>query len=182
MAGTGPGDLQALALEVLTASEDALNTIPTLAPGLDGAPERAYVAPGRPALDCCPQLTVHVDQVNDADTSPGGLSAGRRIAGKKNWVRLVITIARCVIDTRIGSDITQPPLAADLEATAEQTNADAWALWNHLYCLWLAGELLSLCSEMFFEGMRPLGEQGTCAGWTLSIRGTLDGYCDAEAS
>lgn len=182
MAGVGPADLHALALELLAADIAALDTIPISAPGLEGSPERAFVSPGRPAIDCCPQLTVHVESVNDAATSPGGLGAGRRQAGKKNQVRLITTIVRCVIDNRGGQGITEMPLMADLEATAEQVNADAWALWNYLYCLWRSGDLLSLCSEMLFEGMRQMGEEGRCAGWTLTISASLDGYCDAEAS
>lgn len=178
----GPQDLFALAAELLQADIEALNTIPASAPGLDGAPERAFVSPGQPAIDCCPQLTVHVDSVLDADTRPGGLAAGRRnVTGKKNHVRLVTTIVRCVVDSRTGTTITAP-LAADLELTAEQMDADGWALWNHLYNAWRSGELFSLCGEVFFEGLRSMTEAGTCVGWVLTIRVSLDGYDNAESS
>jgi hypothetical protein len=178
----GPADLQALALELLTADEEALNTIPILAPGLEGAPERAFVSPGIPAFDCCPQLTVHVEAINDADTTPGGLGAGRRnVSGKKIYVRLVTTIIRCVPSSQTGQ-VTSPPLATDLQAAAEQTNADAWALYNHIFAMWRSGDFLSLCSNLLFEGARSVGEQGKCAGWTLSLRAMLDGYNDLEVS
>ncbi len=175
----GPTDLQALALEMLAADEDALNTIPILAPGLEGAPERAFVSSGLPAFDCCPQLTVHVQDITDANTTPGGLAEGRRnVHGKKIYVRLVTTIIRCVIDTRTGSVLTGAPSAADLQATAEQTNADAWALYNHIYSMWRSGEFLTVCSNLVFEGARSVIEQGKCAGWTVTFRAMLDGYDD----
>lgn len=181
--GTGPGDLQALALELLSACIDALDTIPTFAPGLEGAPERTFISPGRPALEGCEQLCVHIESINDADTTPGGLSAGRRnVTGKKNHVRLVATIDRCVYDSRSGNDITEPMLALDLDQTSAQTNADAWAIWNHIFNLWTAGDLFTLCGEVFFEGMRALPEEGGRAGWTLTLRVSLDGYEESLSS
>lgn len=179
----GPPDLHALALELLTADEEALNTIPILAPGLEGAPERAFVSPGIPSFDCCPQLTVHAQDISDMDTSPGGLGAGRRnVTGKRIQVRLVTTIIRCVPDSRGGQVLTSMPLAADLEAAAEQVNADAWALYNHIYAMWRSGDFLTVCKALFFEGARAVGEQGKCAGWTLTLRAELDGYDDLEVS
>ena len=50
MAGTGPSDLYDTCVLVLDAAVDALDTIPSLAPELLGAPERAFVSPGTPAL------------------------------------------------------------------------------------------------------------------------------------
>jgi hypothetical protein len=179
----GPPDLQALALELLAADEDALNTIPVLAPGLEGAPERAFVSPGIPSFDCCPQLTVHVRDIGDMDVSPGGLNAGKRnVTGKKIYVRLVTTIIRCVPDSRTGQILTTMPLTSDLEAAAEQTNADAWALYNHIFSMWRSGDFLSLCSNLVFEGAQSVGEQGKCAGWTMTLRAALDGYDDLETS
>lgn len=179
----GPPDLQALALELLAADEEALDTIPILAPGLEGAPERAFVSPGLPSFDCCPQLTVHVQDITDASVSPGGLMEGKRnVTGKKIYVRLVTTIIRCVPDSRSGQILTTMPFTSDLQAAAEQTNADAWALYNHIFAMWRSGDFLSLCSNLVFEGARSVGEQGKCAGWTLTLRAMLDGYDDLEAS
>ena len=45
----GPGDLHALAEELLEASVDALNTIPLVLPGFEGAPDRSFVSPSTPA-------------------------------------------------------------------------------------------------------------------------------------
>lgn len=177
----GPQDLYAFAQEVLEAAIEGLDNIPNSAPGLEGAPERAFVSAGQPAIDCCPQLTVHVASVDD--TMPGVLNPGQRKA-KKNYVRVIVTIVRCVIDTRTGVSpvLHDVPLVADLEATAEQVDADGWALWNHFYNLYRADDLFSLCGEVFFEGLRSMTESGTCSGWTLTLRVSLDGYDNAESS
>lgn len=176
----GPADLQQLAQELLDVSVDALDTIPTLAPGLEGAPERTFISPGRPALEDCEQLAVHVDSVTDAPTNPnaGGLQSGtRNRMMKRNHVRAIITISRCVQDSRQGEDDLRFAYPADdLTATAAQTNADAWALWNHIFNLWGSGQFLTICTELFFEGLLALPESGGRAGWTLTLRMILDGY------
>lgn len=173
MSGLGPTDLHDLCAELLDASEAALDTIPTFAPGLGGAPERSYVSPGLPALDCCPQLTVHATSVADAPTSPAGLGAGRRAPGKKNHVGLAVTIVRCI--PTVGEDGVFPSVA-QMEEASDQIDADGWALWNHVYNLWRAEALSTLCSEVFFDALRPVNPSGGCAGWVLNVRMTLDGY------
>ena len=45
---------------------------------------------------------------------------------------------------------------AALEAVAEQTNADAWALWNYLWNLCRSGDLFSICGGVFFDRLAPL--------------------------
>ena len=45
MAGTQPGDLQDLLLDLLGASVESLDTIPDFHAELQGSPERAYVTP-----------------------------------------------------------------------------------------------------------------------------------------
>jgi hypothetical protein len=175
--GTGPGDLYAVAQMILTASAEALDNIPLSDPGLEGAPDRAFVSPGAPAIDCCNvgQLTVHYETVSDAPLAPGN-AQGRLIAGKKIQVGAVIIIARCVTtgDQRL-MDIDTLPDPVDMEAAAEQSDADIWALENCLYGLWRSGDLFTLCGEVFFEGARSFFEGG-CAGWRLNIRFSLDGY------
>ena len=97
MPGTSPTDLFDLAQDYLEACVDALDTIPTFAPALGGAPERSYVAPGLPALDCCPQLTVDVRAVQEDPRSPSGPGSGQRARydARKNNVFMVATIVRC---------------------------------------------------------------------------------------
>ena len=177
MAGTDATDLQALCDELLAASIEALDTIPDFAAELGGAPQRSFVSPGQPALDCCDQLTVNVTSVTEAPTSPGGLSAGRRASSARvNLVGLAVTITRCIPSY---DDI---PLAEDLQASSEQLNADTWALWNHLWNLWRSGDLFTLCSEVFWDGLRPVNPSGGCAGSVLSLRVALDGYEESPTS
>lgn len=174
MAGVGPGDLHDLALELLTASIDALDTIPNTEPSLLGAPDRAYVNSGQPALDCCNQLVVNAAAIREGQTPPGGLGAGTRHRQqfRVNLVGLNVTITRC--DNSLLED--QIPSATNLQALAEQTNADAWALWNYLWNLARSGDLFSICDEVFFDAMTPVGPSGGCSGWLLQMRVQLEGY------
>jgi hypothetical protein len=63
-----------------------------------------------------------------------------------------------------------------MEAAAEQVNADAWALWNHIFNLIAAGQLFQLCGEVFWDGLNVLTPSGGCGGSVLSVRVRLDGY------
>ena len=165
--GTGPEDLQALCQELLDACVDALDTIPTFAPGLGGAPERSYVSPGQSADDCCPQLTVWAQVLSDSPNAPG-LSTGKS-AAQVTLVSLVARITRCV-----NGDF-KPPVE-DMEAASAQVNADGWALRNHLYGMWKADLLFSMCGEVFWDGLRAMTPSGGCVGWNLALRVELDGY------
>lgn len=179
----GPTDLHTTVTEILDASVDALNTIPDSAPALEGAPERSFISSGAPAIECCPgggQLTVHVDSLSDVPLA-AGLDMGKLKAGKKNQVTFVITIARCIDSLSKQSRLRALDMDAQT-ATAQQTDADVWALWIYLYNLWRSGDLFSLCGEVFFEGARPLGQQGGCSGWSIVIRATLNGYENTPSS
>ena len=165
-------DLQLTCEELLAAAIDALDTIPTFDPGLAGAPDRTYVSPGLPAFDC-EQLTVHAAAATEAATSPAGLQAGKRHATmRENLVTLVVTDVRCICDPNSG-DI---PSAAVLQASAEQVNADGWALWNYVWNLMRSGELFSVCEAKYWDGLRSINPSGCHGGWTLAIRVRLDGY------
>ena len=175
-----PLDLFTAASELLDASINCLDTIPDFDASLEGAPARAFVAHGAPVLDCCDQLSVWVPQIGEAALSPGGNAAGRKIAGKINHVFLTVTISRCY---PVPGPKGDPPPVADIVAASRQLDADAWALWNCLYCLWISGDLFTVCDEVFFDSLRPLGPQGGCAGWDLGIHISLDGYnCDVPSS
>ena len=168
--GTGPEDLQDLCQEFLDACVESLDTIPVFAPGLGGAPERSYISPGQSADDCCPQLTVWAQQVGESPNSPGSFRGKSAIDGQINVVTLIARIVRCV-ETK-----GDPPPVASLQESAEQINADGWALWNHLYSMVRADELFSLCGEVFWDGMRSITPSGGCGGWVLALRVELDGY------
>jgi len=176
MAGTGPEDLHALAEELLAAAIESLDTIPTFAPALGGAPERSFISPGIPVFDCCEMLAVNVDAVIESDTSPGGLASGRRATYSRiNLPILTVSIVRC-IPTVGGSQLDEIPNIEDLQAAAEQIHADGWAIWNHIFNMIRAGDLFALCDEVFWQGMRAIAPSGGCGGWTASWRIQLDGY------
>lgn len=180
----GPGDLHAFAQELLLAAVESLETIPDYEPGLLGAPERYFVSPGQPVFDCCDQLTVHVQTISEADTTPGGLNAGQRARfGRINWVTMIITSTRCISAiSESGAGTVIVPSADDLEADAEQLDADAWALWNHLFNMKAAGQFSTLCSEVFFDGISSIVPSGGCAGWQVTVRASLDGYEESLGS
>jgi hypothetical protein len=172
MAGTGPSDLFDITQQVLDASIDALNTIPSLSPGLLGAPERAFICSGPPALDCCNQLTVNAAPVAEAATNPLNLGAGTRHQQqfRKNYVGFLISITRC---TDYLDDI---PSAEAQQAVAEQTYADAWALWNYLWNSERSGRLFTICGGVFNDRLFPITNAGGCAGWNFSFRAEVEGY------
>ena len=175
MAGTGPLDVHYLAEDLLQVCVDALDTIPGYDPALAGAPDRAFVSPGEPAFDCCEdgQLTVHASLGTEAPTKVG-MTAGikHRIGGRVNLVGFQVIIIRCVGAYGDGG----VPDAAAMQDVAAQTNADMWALWNHVWNAAASGEIFSVCHEVYFDGLRPVATSGNCAGWTLSLRASLDGY------
>ena len=169
-------DLQTLCDAVLEAATAALDTIPGFAPGLEGAPARTLISPGQPVFDCCPQLSVNASVVREAPTEPLGLGAGTRHKQnfRKNLVGVQVWIARCLPEG------PQPP-AESLTVSAAQSNADGWALWNYLWNVNRPGSsdpLVSLCDEIYMDGMTPLLPSGGCAGWTLNMRVELAGYGD----
>jgi len=172
MAGTGPEDLQTLLEEYLDACIESLDTIPTFAPGLGGAPERSFISPGQSADDCCPQLTVWAEAVNDSPTSAGSFRGKSAKEARLNAVSLVARIIRCV---DVGTD-GRPPDAAAQQASSEQINADGWALWNHIFNMVRAETLFSLCGEVFWDGLRSINPSGGCGGWVLALRVSWDGY------
>ncbi len=168
------GDLFALASELLSASEGIVAGTP------GGAIDRAFVSPGLPALDCCPQLTVHAGGPAEADTSPitTPLDPGHRTANFEllNLIQLTITVVRCAPMPETGL-----PSAAMLSAVSAETYADLWALWCELRDLHRAGTLFTAPAgpgsrELFFDPAFPLNPQGGCAGWQIPLRVELGGY------
>lgn len=173
MAGTGSCDLYSQYQELLEAAVSALDMIPTDCPGLGGAPDRAFVSGGTPALDCCDQLTVSPAPIREAPTQPLEMGSGTRHQQgfRKNYVGFNITITRCL---EWGSDQLPPPSAQ--EAVAEQVAADGWALWNYLWNMARSGDIFSLCGGVYFDSLAPLTPSGLCYGWVLSLRAELDGF------
>lgn len=179
----GPLDLADLAETFLQLCVDALNTLP--AQGLQGAQDRRYVSPGLPVWDCPDMLVVHVQPVVEADTTPGGLDAGRRSArfARINHVGLIATSLRCIptgSENNVGTWV--PPDPVELGAAARQLNADAWALWNHLFNAVHAEGLLTLCDEVFWDAITPVIPSGGAAGWLVTARASLGGYTELFGS
>lgn len=170
MSGVGPIDLHELSTQFLDACIDALDTIPTYDSSLGGAPARAFVAPGPPAFDCCDQLTVHVASLTEGDSAPEFPKAS---IARINYVQLAAISARCV--PMLDQNGNPPPMS-EMEASAEQINADKWALWNHIYNLIRDGRLFSLCCDVIWGPLSALQPQGGCGGSRLLITVCFDGY------
>lgn len=179
MAGIGPGDLDSLALEILQAAVAALDSIPTFAglESLQGAPERQYVSPGRPMPDC-EQIAVHVSQIVEDATPPTGTGAGTRHRQqfRVNLPTFVVTLLRCVPGP---ASSMKPPTVDQLEVAGAQFNADAWAMWNHIWNLLRAGELLGKCKLVYMDRVQALEPAGGYGGWALTIRAQTEGYEEA---
>lgn len=178
----GPSDLHDLALGYLGVCTDALDTIPVLTsevPALLGAQDIRLISPGPPVWDCPEMLIVHVAPLNEADTTPGGLDAGRRAArfARINQVSLIATSLRCIptVEQSPSGSVTLPS-AEEKTASAKQINADGWALWNHLFNAVHAEELLTLCDEVQMVGIIPVIPSGGSAGWAVTARASLGGY------
>lgn len=174
------GDISTLhdfAQLLLETSAEALDTVHAFDPAFDGAPTRQFVSPGAPVHDC-EQLSVHVPLLLPGATSPGGLDEGERhLHGLMNLPTFVVTLVRCipVASGDVGIDY-RAPSAASLSTAAQQLDYDAWALWNHLYWAQSSGLLLSLCDNVFFDGISAIVPSGGFGGWTAQVRAALDGY------
>jgi hypothetical protein len=186
----GPLDLYDLAYAYLLDCADALDTIPdaglahTPPVDLEGAPERMFVSPGIPVNDfvgpdCCTQLAVRVEPIQEQATTPDGLDAGLRAGSRYAWVNqvtLIATISRCIPSGENAVSGFVPPSPDELNLASMQHTADSWALWNHLHNLVRAEHLVSLCEQVFFDGLIPAVPAGGCAGWSAVIRVALEGY------
>lgn len=169
-----PSDVTTLgtwALELLAACEDALATT------VGGVPDRSFVSAGQPALDCCPQLTVHVEGISADTTAPvNPLAAGHRTqTGQLILARMVVTIARCA--PTFGGDTLITPSASALQESALEVDQDMWAIWNKLFTVKEEGNIFDgACSALYFNGGIPLDTAGGCAGWTFEVQAAIQGY------
>ncbi len=179
-------DLHSFAEELRIASIEALDTLPLISSGLAGAPARTYVSPGRPAFDnCCGddeggQLTVNYALITPKQTANIVAGTAGRICARLDLVQFNVTIIRCM--PTASGPYGEAPTAISLDDAAAQTDADAWALWNHLWNMVCAGALLSMCQEVFFDGLRALDPSGGCAGSVLALRVQLNGYEESIAT
>ncbi len=165
-------DVFDIAEAFLAASVDALNLTAA------GAPDRAFVAPGDPVLDCCDQLTVHTQAIGDIGlfAGNGALAPADRIQrGGAVFVTLVIQITRCVaVSTESGGKLT-PLSPAAQQASAEIIDEDGWALWLGLSDALKHGDLHEICSGAERLGGVKLQPQGGCGGWVFTYRYPIEG-------
>lgn len=174
MAGVGASDLHALASTFLTACIEALDTIPDFDPTLAGSPTRAFVSPGPAALDCCDQLTVHVGSLTEGASA---VAPPKASFARINRVQLIATIARCV---PVPNEMMIPPTPEEQEVSAEQINADKWALWNDLYTHIRNGSLFDNCCDVIWGSLSALSPSGGCGGSQLTITVCFEGYEDTS--
>lgn len=172
---SGPTTLYDFAAELLETCVDALNTTAA------GAPDRRFVSPGLPVIDCCPMLSVHVGAILEGQTSPASppMVAGHRSSFVKQPItQMVITIVRCVPSG--GGDNAAsyiPPSAAQLDASAETLDIDAWVIVNYINWKQRAGDqFLGGCQALFMDPAIPLDPQGGCGGWQIPVRVAIGGY------
>ncbi len=157
------------ALDMLAALEVATATT------TDGTPDRSFVSPSLPSLDCCPQLTVHVQSMGLENTNPlGPTLPGQRVKlGSENLLVLVGIIARCSPQV----DGVNFPDPAEITALASQTSQDLFASWQKLKTAIDDGTLFSgRCYSTYVDPAVPLTDQGGCAGWILTVRTVIEGY------
>lgn len=164
-------DLHDLAQAFLDAATDALNLTPT------GAPGRRFVSSGRPAFDCCGQLSVWVSALapltSQTRATLGALAPAK--GPQRPVATIVIQATRCDATERRQGGTLSPPSTESLTAVAAETNADAWALWNHLEHALREGDLGEACTGAFRDGMTAIDSQGGCVGWELTYRVPLEG-------
>ena len=158
-------DLHALDQDFLAACVEALDTVPTLAPGLGGAPARSFVDFGPPVFDFatqaettedCDELTVHVS------TLFGGAQVPKAGGERINLVPFIATIAHCCAPTMDNQGRSFPSTVK--QDFAAQIHADKWALWNYIFNKIAAGLLFDKCGQIQWGGIVPLNPSGGCAG------------------
>lgn len=140
-----------------------------------GAIDRSFVAAGLPALDCCPQLTVHVAGHGILPTTaPGALTPGhRRTVGIVRFVRFVVTVVRCA---PVPGAKGAPPTPTAQQAIAAALNEDPLAIIDAVTKADKAGTLFDgTCREFYFDGATSLDPSGGCVGWVINFRASIEG-------
>lgn len=174
----GPDDLYTAALELLTASADALT--------LRGAPiDYQAIWPGLPAFDCAPALFVHAGGTSFADTYPlqPPLQPMQQMVttGEVNLLALTVTVLRCVPTVTQRQQSILLPNAAEVSQAAADCYADLWAIWNHLKNEHRAGNLYQTPSrrrEFRFLPAIPVRTSGGVGGWEIPLAVALPGYSE----
>lgn len=169
------GTLTDYALELLDVCEAAVGST------VGGPIERAFLASALPALDCCPQLTVHIGGLgieNTVPTTPVTAPAHRlTTTGMLMLAVYVVTVVRCQPVSKENRQVFVPPSPDELAAAAIESDQDLWAIWNTVAAAHNAGSLFGgRCPALYFDPPTPLLVEGACGGWEIPFRAAIDGY------
>lgn len=160
------------ALEYLNAVLAALATTDA---GIPDGP--AFVAPSTPALDCPEMVTVHVQTINFASTSPSSPLETDMRARRRGVIQatLVAQFVRCQPNpSGLNAALPDP---ASMVAAAKKANQDVWAVWNHLSTEIRNGTIFSgSCPPNGIDPPAPISTQGGSAGWAFQVRPQIGGY------
>lgn len=165
-------DLYDIAVAFLAASVAALDKTD------EGSPDRAFVSHGQPALDCCPQLTVHTQVLGEValNGGVGALGPAKRInRGGLAQVTLAIQITRCVPEPTVSASKITPPTPALQQAAAKVIDEDGWALWLGLNDALKHGDLHEICGGAIRLGGEKMIPQGGCGGWIFGYQYPIEG-------
>jgi hypothetical protein len=164
-------DLYEKAAAFLLASQESLAFTPS------GPPDRAYVSPGQPAIDC-EQLVVWNESLNESQFLAGSGAESRAKAINRGGLAkatIRIQITRCVpLPKQSGGKLTWPA-PADLAASALQIDEDGWALWLGISAAIRDGDLAEQCSGAERLGAEKMPLQGGFGGWLFGFRVPLEG-------
>lgn len=144
-----------------------------------GAITRAFVSTNRPALDCCPQLTVDLRALLVEQTSP---NTPVPATGQRQRLMVVYVVGYVVTVVRCSSiaDIDQNglPSTSAIAEVAQWTTEDLWSIWNALHQAWNAGTgfLDGNCKDFWIDPPTPVSQEGGCVGWEIPVRVWVDGY------
>lgn len=172
----GPLDADFVAAELLDVTVESLDTLPAygLSVGilLLGAPDRQYVSPGQPVLDCS-QVTVHLSRVGEdhaigRDTPP--------VAQWVNMVEFTVQVTRCITVFEGTKGKPRTPAAETLMVDGRQGNADAWVVWQGLHRARKLGRITDLCSNAVIQNGTPITPSGGITGWQFIVAAQIDGY------
>ncbi len=158
--------------EYLDACQAALET--TDAGGID----RRFVSPGAPAWDCFPQLVVHAGAAIEADTAllVPALAPMHRIEQGRvvPLAQITATVLRCAPTLKKGGQFPDPDV---IDAAAQTSLEDLWAIWNYLSSRKRDGTLFAPDSrEFIFDPAQSVSIMGGACGWVIPIRVYVPGY------
>lgn len=139
-----------------------------------GVPDRVYVSPSIPAIDC-EQLTLFIASISEAPTSPLSPAEETALRGKFGNIILVgyvIDVVRCSANPQ---SLTVMPSPAALTRVAHTVEDDMFAIWNGIRHAHTNGEIFDGCLGVHFDGIVPLRDEGGFCGCEAKIRASIPG-------